>query len=124
MSKALKMKNHSPECLYDYCQLERRFIEEQGRTYALSDDLHDVQMRLIDSRTRERIAVKALKEYGLHTGFCILNKYKDIRKNDKGEYECRYAGNWYQVRPIDETPKCDCGLAEAPAKIEALKVKE
>lgn len=29
---------------------------------------------------------------------------------EDGGYRQKYKGKWYQSKPVDETPKCDCGL--------------
>lgn len=32
-----------------------------------------------------------------------------------GGYRTKFAGKWYQSLPVNEEPKCDCGLDEARA---------
>lgn len=54
---------------------------------------------------------KKLGEYLRHKENCILSQYEGGRVTEDG-YEQQFAGKWYEIRPVDRTPKCDCGLVE------------
>lgn len=50
-----------------------------------------------------------LAEYTQHDRECILSNWEAGRPTKDG-YEAKYRGKWYQTRPVDKTPKCECGL--------------
>ena len=57
-----------------------------------------------------RDRVNGLMDYVEHTQRCIRSDLHEGRPTKKGGYEQRFGDKWYQSRPVDETPKCDCGL--------------
>ena len=62
------------------------------------------------SQLQERI--KQLKEWVCHSQLCILSRWEQGEPTPDGGYRTMYDGKWYQNRPVDETPKCNCGLDE------------
>lgn len=48
----------------------------------------------------------------MHETDCILSLQEAGEPTPDGGYRVKYAGKWYQTQPIDETPKCNCGLDE------------
>ena len=54
-----------------------------------------------------------LEEYLDHLSHCVRTRYEQGRPTADGGYECLYAGVWYEARPVDRTPKCNCGLDTA-----------
>ncbi|MFA5424272.1 MAG: hypothetical protein WC374_10490 [Phycisphaerae bacterium] len=56
--------------------------------------------------------INNLSEYLEHRPECIRSRYAAGRPTANG-YEQLFAGKWYESRPIDKTPKCDCGLDQA-----------
>ena len=58
-----------------------------------------------------------IDEYATHETRCILNDYQAGEPTPDGGYRCLYRGIWYESRPVDRCPKCDCGLA---AKLDTL----
>jgi hypothetical protein len=50
--------------------------------------------------------------YAEHDYKCIRSQAEAGEPIEGGGYRQRFAGKWYQSSPIDETPKCDCGLSE------------
>lgn len=62
-------------------------------------------------------AVEALKDFGAHDGDCILSQWSAGENTPDGGYRMKFAGKWYQASPIDETPKCNCGLDEILASL-------
>lgn len=61
-----------------------------------------------------------LYEYLEHSDRCILSDYEQGEPTLEGGYRQMYRGKWYQARPVDETPNCDCGLFDT---LFALKEK-
>lgn len=55
-------------------------------------------------------AIEAMSEYLTHEDHCIRNRNSAGEPTADGGYRMQFAGKWYQALPIDETPKCDCGL--------------
>ena len=67
-------------------------------------------------------AKESLENYGVHWETCILSKCSASEPTEGGGYRIKYGDKWYQTKPIDETPKCECGLSEAFSDIDkALK---
>lgn len=62
--------------------------------------------------------VQLLLDYTAHDPNCILNFYCAGRPTENG-YEEKFADKWYSTRPIDNTPKCECGLDELLEKFNA-----
>ena len=54
-----------------------------------------------------------LEEYGCHIRDCAVSGWEAGEATADGGYRTKINDKWYQNRPIDETPKCTCGLAEA-----------
>jgi hypothetical protein len=53
-----------------------------------------------------------MEEYLEHSRDCILSYYEAGRPTPEGGYEQKIKGKWYQSRPVDKIPKCDCGLEQ------------
>lgn len=45
-----------------------------------------------------------------HAPDCIRLMWEGGEPMEDGSYRTMFAGKWYQSKPRDETPKCDCGL--------------
>ena len=58
---------------------------------------------------RKKEEIKELIGYTTHDGDCILSQL-EAGEPTKNGYRQKYAGKWYQSRPIDKRPKCNCGL--------------
>lgn len=56
--------------------------------------------------------IEALADYCQHDPGCPRVRFEAGQPTENGGYEVKIAGKWYQLRPVDETPKCDCGLDE------------
>lgn len=52
----------------------------------------------------------SLDQYLQHDIECILAQWSQGEPTPEGGYRTMYAGKWYQSKPVDETPKCTCGL--------------
>lgn len=96
------------ECFEGACMDEAKgFIQgyESGRREALESE-----------------AVKELiEEYVHHTDYCILSFWEGGEPTEGGGYRSKFKGKWYQSKPIDETPKCNCGLDEILSRFEQFK---
>lgn len=71
-----------------------------------------------DENKRLTLEVERLREYVAHTNDCILSFLEAGEPTKDGGYRTKYKGVWYQSKPINEEPKCDCGLEEALSKPE------
>ena len=84
------------------------------------NDLYNAVEEL-DKLQAENAALKAqvaalreiVDEYAEHSNRCILSQWQQGEPTPDGGYRTMFAGKWYQVKPVDETPKCNCGLSEA-----------
>lgn len=56
--------------------------------------------------------LERLDDYVVHTDRCILSCWEAGEPTPDGGYRSKFAGKWYQSKPVDETPKCNCGLDE------------
>lgn len=54
--------------------------------------------------------VLALRDFAAHDSKCIRSLWSAGQPTENGGYEMCYAGKWYESKPVDRTPKCDCGL--------------
>ena len=63
------------------------------------------------AREEERARLRELSEYTTHETDCILSEYRAGRPTKNGGYEQKFGDKWYEVRPIDKTPECSCGVA-------------
>lgn len=61
-----------------------------------------------------------MAEYCSHETKCILSQWQQGEPTADGGYRTMYAGKWYQSKPIDEKPKCNCGLSNLWAKWKEL----
>ena len=67
--------------------------------------------------TVEREVWDDAEEWLEHGRECILSFYSMGEPTPDGGYRCKYKGVWYQASPVNETPKCDCGLDERRAHV-------
>ena len=56
--------------------------------------------------------IEKLIDYTVHEPSCIRARFSAGRPTKGGGYEQEFAGKWYETRPIDKTPKCNCGLSD------------
>lgn len=70
---------------------------------------------VIGERDRWKAIAGKIADYVAHEQFCIRTLWEAGEPTDDGGYRIMYAGKWYQSRPVDETPKCQCGADEALA---------
>jgi hypothetical protein len=82
------------------------------------------RLRLINELAHLRALLSRVKEdfeiYALHQSVCIRSYFEGGEATDGGGYRCKFKGKWYQSRPVDETPKCDCGLDGALAYLAGI----
>ena len=57
--------------------------------------------------------VRVLLEEARHVSPCQLALWSGGRPTGSGGYEECYAGKWYETRPNNKRPMCQCYLAEA-----------
>lgn len=91
------LPSHGPEC-----------------TCLLCDWSEPIESFLLQKLEEEREEVlKSLGNYLGHDEDCIRNQWEAGEPTPDGGYRTLMRGKWYQTRPVDETPKCDCGFDEA-----------
>lgn len=91
----------------DELMAENKRLRDEHGTCSL---IEQERNRLINDVRRLR---EALGDYGQHSNECILSQWSAGEPTADGGYRTQYAGKWYQTKPIDETPKCECGFDEA-----------
>lgn len=58
---------------------------------------------------------EALANHGEHARQCVRSRWDSGRPTASGGYEMSYGGVWYEVKPADRSPACECGLDAALA---------
>lgn len=100
--------------VYDYFDdtgLEIIGIRADNRPATIQDIKHVVrQQKELSRREGYMEAVNRLWEFAKHSRNCILSFFEAGRPTEDGGYEQKFRGRWYSIRPVDNTPKCDCGL--------------
>lgn len=77
-----------------------------------------VLSELVISEAKLKHAMEIIDEYAVHSSKCVLSYWEAGEPTPDGGYRSKYAGTWYQTKPIDNTPACNCGLTEALKKYE------
>lgn len=57
-------------------------------------------------------AHERLNEWLDHDNTCIRSFWCAGRPTEDGGYEEKFGHEWYELRPVNKTPKCDCGLGK------------
>jgi len=78
----------------------------------------DIRAHITELEARNRKLERVVERYAFHDRDCILARQTAGRATEDGGYEVRYRDKWYQVRPVDESPDCECGFHAA---LEALE---
>lgn len=76
------------------------------------DEYGKSETELMQELSASRKCVEALRDYVIHDSSCILSQQCAGEPTADGGYRMKYGEKWYQTKPIDETPKCQCGLDE------------
>jgi hypothetical protein len=81
---------------------------------------HQLAVTAYDQRDKAYAEIKELEaerdrlsEYLQHTDECILSFQEAGEPTPDGGYRIKIDGEWYQSRPVNELPPCDCGLDAA-----------
>ncbi len=87
-------------------------VRELLRGISVSDIYSDIileQFSLHEETIKKEL--REISKYTQHlTPDCILSRFNAGRPTKNGGYEQQYGSKWYEVKPIDKTPKCNCGL--------------
>lgn len=102
----------------DYANLSGRESENRGEFRELTEGHLDSLLSRVISQTREETEL-VLNPYLAHEKQCVVETIEAGRPTSDGGYEQKYAGKWYRATPVDETPKCDCGLLTALEKLKS-----
>lgn len=98
----------------EFCELHNRWQSQC--------DIKNLSEQLFKRDTALRIEREVLQDYGCHKETCILSLWLEGEPTKDGGYRSMYGGKWYQTKPVDETPECNCGFSKALSAIEeALK---
>ena len=68
---------------------------------------------ILNNHAAKDARIERLTEYVEHTKECIRSFWHAGRPTKDGGYETNFRGKWYQSKPVNEEPKCDCGLEQA-----------
>lgn len=85
----------------------------------------DALLRINELKTeiaQHKALIGELVEYLQHEDRCILSHWFAGEPTKDGGYRSMYAGKWYQTKPVDETPKCNCGLDELLEKARSMGI--
>jgi len=93
--------------------LEKSFLQIDH----MGKEIKDLEKEL--SREKERS--RALVEFAEHSRNCIRTFQEAGRPTADGGYETMFKGVWYQSKPVNKEPECNCGLKEALRAFEENK---
>jgi len=65
----------------------------------------------------QRECLEKVEDWLQHDMRCILAQCSAGEPTADGGYRLKFAGKWYPTKPIDETPKCTCGLDDIRAEL-------
>ena len=111
--------------LFDVETFRRRFVG--WKWAAIDPNVATAYTEILDFI--DKAVLRGIKEFAekhaSHDRDCILSWFEAGEPAPDGVYRQKFKGKWYQARPVDETPKCDCGLDAELARLEAeQKLKE
>lgn len=90
------------------------YMEAARRDYfELKQSLSSLSQERDEMREKAEALRDALEEFGTHGETCIRNYWKQGRPTEGGGYEALYGSVWYEQRPTNRTPKCNCGFEDA-----------
>jgi hypothetical protein len=93
-------------------ELEERLVEVQGLTNAVIG-CDKTCPTLSSLRQSAKGLVNELEQYCEHDRRCELAHWQAGEPRPDGSYWSKYGDKWYQFSPINNLPKCSCGLDEA-----------
>lgn len=96
---------------------EKKLAELLGKEF--HDESHCNKCRAFPEMAATIEAALKVIPYAVHGDKCILMFWEAGEPTANGGYRTKIKGKWYQSKPIDETPKCDCGFAEVFAPFHA-----
>lgn len=101
-----------------YCwkELDAKDRQIQELTLLLATERDAFGKRETELMADKDRQIKELMDFVEHDKRCILSYSEAGEPTPDGGYRCKFKGKWYQARPIDELPKCDCGLDDILAR--------
>lgn len=108
-------------------ELEEKLLDilgKYGEWYASDGDPHhemDGEKAINALLSTLSVYMEELEQYVHHDIQCIRDQWSAGRPTKDGGYEQKFAGKWYQARPVDKTPKCDCGLDDILSQLKEIK---
>ncbi len=88
--------------LKDRCSKAEQFCEPET----------EIQWRDLKALLARLEAAEKLGGYANHDTECIRTYWEAGEPTSGGGYHTKFEGKWYQSRPIDQEPKCTCGLQD------------
>lgn len=90
---------------------EEEIVKELDTILSTTDpDIIKINLILSIIRKYADWKIKELTYFLEHSRECILSQFEEGEPTENGGYRQKYAGKWYQTRPINNIPKCTCGL--------------
>lgn len=91
------------DCKCPNCKVMGFLIEQEAKNVAYIQQLES-------KLSAARKCVEELRSYVSHMTECIRSRWQAGEPTADGGYRTMFAGKWYQSKPVNEEPKCDCGL--------------
>lgn len=101
----------------DYLQSKCDALAKEVETLKWANKVNSDEWK--QDRDRWRTLAGKMAVLAVHDRFCIRSFWEAGEPTENGGYRTKYRGKWYQSKPVDEEPKCECGLAEALALYDA-----
>lgn len=90
-------------------QLARQLAEQKLETIGLMGSIEHFQKAEGEGYRR---GVEEMGEYADHSRYCIRSFQEAGEPTADGGYRTKFKGVWYQSRPVNQEPNCECGLDE------------
>lgn len=110
-SECDKLKEEVARLIGCWTEIDKMKAElEAMRALAIHHDSRAI--RFGKDRDRWKTLAGKMAEYANHENLCILSFWEAGEPTEGGGYRTKYKGKWYQSKPINEEPKCDCGYGK------------
>lgn len=107
----------SPGELAPICTYPAHICEATAEALGKMIDQRDQDKQAIRERDASiKELVEWLVDNGEHTRECIWSRCDAGRPTESGGYENKFAGKWYQSKPVDKLPQCTCKLHKLISK--------
>jgi hypothetical protein len=121
--------SHEPPCCPQLAEAraESEYFQKKAAERKVDSINQEYDAKVLDQRLKNTIEDRdhwrtwalLIEDFADHRQECITTFFEAGRPTKDGGYETKIKGKWYQSRPVDKTPKCNCGLNEVLALIPA-----